>query len=277
MLRIDVFKFKFNLRKPCLRKGPHEMGFKKGGTKAKKSRKARSCVERRAQKTWRKSDSGNGYNGWIRDLTADGDVERHPGPPEFWGPLLAANANETTARVRYGPAVAEFLPYVQDCGEDLYSRDDADYWLAHYIHAEYAKGSTARGTRKGHCRNALYGLEHFYPAFQPLQVSRRCIAGWDRLLPSTPYAPMHQDVVHALAAVMCLLGCHGAAVALLVSFDCWLRVSEVAGLRPGDVVDNRGAADPAGRGVAVYLETTKTGRRQAVLVESPQVADLLVA
>ena len=91
---------------------------------------------------------------------------------------------------------------------------------------------------------------------------------------------MHLDVAHALAAVMCLLGCHGAAVALLVSFDCLLRISEVSGLKARDVVDNRGHVDPAGRGVAVYLEATKTGRRQAVLdllVESLEVAALLVA
>ena len=154
---------------------------------------------------------------------------KNPGPPEFWGPLLAATVNSQTSTARYGPAVVEFLTYVQECGEDLYSKDDADYWLAHYIHLEYAKGPTTRGTRKGHCRNAVYGLEHFYPAFKQLTISRRCIAGWDRLLPPTPYAPMHLDVAHALAAVMCLLGCHGAAVALLVSFDCWLRISQVSG------------------------------------------------
>ena len=202
---------------------------------------------------------------------------QNPGPPEFWGPLLAANVNAQTSSVRYGPAVIEFLNYVQNFGEDLYSKDDADYWLAHYIHVEYAKGATARGTRKGHCRNVVYGLEHFYPAFKPLTVSRRCIRGWDRLLPPTPYAPMHQDVALALATVMSLVGCVGAAIALLVSYDCWLRISEAAGLKPRDVVDNRGQADAAGRGVAVYLETTKTGRRQAVLVESPALADILVA
>ena len=202
---------------------------------------------------------------------------KNPGPPEFWGPLLAANVNEETSTARYGPAVVEFLRYVQDCGEDLYSKDDADYWMAHYIHVEYAKGATARGTRKGHCRNAVFGLEHFYPAFKQLTVARRCIRGWDRLLPPTPYAPMHQDVALALPVVMCILGCLGAAVALLVSFDCWLRISEVAGLKARDIVDNRSQADPAGRGVAVYLETTKTGRRQAVLVESPEIGDLLVA
>ena len=124
--------------------------------------------------------------------------------------------------------------------EDLYSKDGADYWLAHYIHLVDAKGPITRGTRKWHCRNAVYGLEHFSPAFKPLTVSRRCIAGWDRLLPPTPYEPMHLDVALALAAVMCLLGCQGAAVALLVSFDCWLRISEVSVLKARDVVDNRG-------------------------------------
>ena len=88
---------------------------------------------------------------------------------------------------------------------------------------------------------------------------------------------MHLDVALALAVVISLVGCVGAAIALLVSYDCWLRISEAARLKPRDVVDNRGQADAAGRGVAVYLETTKTGRRQAVLVESPALADILVA
>ena len=88
---------------------------------------------------------------------------------------------------------------------------------------------------------------------------------------------MHQDFALALPVVMCILGCLGAAVALLVSFDCWLRISEVAGLKARDIVDNRSQADPTGRGVAVYLATTKTGTRQAVLVESPEIGDLLVA
>ena len=136
---------------------------------------------------------GRGHGGYAAMRVGEA---KKPGPPEFWGPLLAATVNEQTSTARYGPAVVEFLRYVQECGEDLFSKDDADYWLAHYIHVEYAKVPT-RGTRKGHCRNAVYGLEHFYPAFKPLTVSRRCIVGWDRLLPPTPYAPMHLDVACA--------------------------------------------------------------------------------
>ena len=87
-----------------------------------------------------------------------------------------------------------------------------------------------------------------------------------------PAAPMPRDLAFALAATAALAGDLAAAIAMFLSHDCWLRISEVAGLRPRDVVHNRGSADPAGRGVAVYLATTKTGRRQAVLVDSPELA-----
>ena len=66
----------------------------------------------------------------------------------------------------------------------------------------------------------------------------------------------------------------GVGIAILLSFDCLLRISEVAGLRVGVIVDHRARADPVGRGVAVYLRTTKTGRRQAVMIEDSALASL---
>ena len=40
---------------------------------------------------------------------------------------------------------------------------------------------------------------------------------------------------------------------MLLSHDCWLRISEVAGLTVDAVVDQRGAEDVVMRGVAVFL------------------------
>ena len=74
-----------------------------------------------------------------------------------------------------------------------------------------------------------------------------------------------------------LAGAVAVGIAVLLSFDCLLRISKVAGLRVGDIVDHRAQADPVGRGVAVYLRVTKTGRRQAVMVEDPALAELPVA
>ena len=87
---------------------------------------------------------------------------------------------------------------------------------------------------------------------------------------------MPLDFCYACAVTCALAGAVAVAVALLVSFDCLLRISEVAALKVGDVVDHRAQADPVGRGVAVYLRSTKTGRRQAVMIEDAAVAELLV-
>ena len=63
---------------------------------------------------------------------------------------------------------------------------------------------------------------------------------------------------------------------MMVSYDCWLRISEISGITAADVHDTRAQVDPVGRGVSVFLPETKTGRRQAVSVEEPAVAALLL-
>ena len=88
---------------------------------------------------------------------------------------------------------------------------------------------------------------------------------------------MPKDLVDALALVCALAGDVAVGVAILLSFDCLLRISEVAGLRVGDIVDHRHQADIVGRGVAVYLRSMKTGVRQAVRIEDPALATLVVA
>ena len=87
---------------------------------------------------------------------------------------------------------------------------------------------------------------------------------------------MPKDLVDALALVCALAGNVAVGLAILLSFDCLLRISEVAGLRVGDIVDHRQQADAVGRGVAVYLRSTKTGLRQAVQIDDPHLAAVLV-
>ena len=136
---------------------------------------------------------------------------------------------------------------------------------------------TTGAASKSQCACALYGIEFFMPEAKPLKLPRACFKGWNKLVPPTPYAPMPKDLVDALALMCALAGDVAVGLAILLSFDCLLRISEVAGLRVGDIVDHRQQADAVGRGVAVYLRVTKTGRRQAVQIEDPHLAGLLVA
>ena len=195
-----------------------------------------------------------------------------PGPPTFWSPLLAGRVGSATLHKRYIPAVRDFVAFVADYGDSVDSAAECEYWLAFYMHTSYVTGLAA----KSRCNMALYGIEFFMPEARPLKLPRACMRGWDKLVPPTPYAPMPLDLVHAVAVTCALAGAVAVGIAILLSFDCLLRISEVAALRVGDIVDHRAQADPVGRGVAVYLRSTKTGRRQAVMIEDPALASLLV-
>ncbi len=176
-------------------------------------------------------------------------------------------------RERYAAAVKGFIVFVRGYGDRIDSADDLDYWLAYYAHHAYTTGKPAKGT----LQKALAGVEHWFPEGQRLVLARRCLRGWDRLVPPRPAAPMPRDLVFACAATCCLGGDLAVGVALLVAYDCWLRISEVAGLTPETVVDHRDIADPLGRGVSVFLPVAKTGRRQAVQIESAEVTALVLA
>ena len=148
---------------------------------------------------------------------------------------------------------------------------DLAHWLSYYAHTAYTRGWPSQGE----VAKAVFGIEHFLPEVKPLSLARRCLRGWARLQPPQPAAPMPRDLVLAVAGVLALLGSPGAALAVLVSFDCWLRISEVSSLTVDAVVDHRGQPDPLSHGVLVYLPVTKTGRRQAVRVEDATVAEML--
>ncbi len=217
---------------------------------------------------------GRGQGGYAALRVGDSSK---PGPVywnSFWSGLLDANILPQT-RERYSAEVSNFLSFVSEWGGigEIEQGPDLDYWLAFYAHMAWTTGHVSKGA----VYKALHGCEHWLPECKPLRLARRCMRGWDRLQPPRPAAPMPRDLALACAALSCLGGRLGVGVAMLVSYDCWLRISEVCGLTPADVVDNRLAADPVMRGVSVFLPETKTGRRQAVRIAEAGVADLLVA
>ena len=189
----------------------------------------------------------------------------------FWSPLLDGNLKDGS-RQRYAVEVRHFVEFVRDRGDRVDTREDLDYWMAYYCHVAYTDGHPSKGA----VEKALAGVEHWLPEFKPLPLTRRCVRGWGKLRPPQPAAPFPRDLVWACATLACLSGDVAVGVAMLVAYDCWLRISEISGITAADVHDTRGQVDPVGRGVSVFLPETKTGRRQAVTVEDPAVAALLL-
>jgi len=196
-----------------------------------------------------------------------------PAAALFWSPLLDGNARETTL-ARYRTEVQALCAFIRDQdGARIESSEEFDYWVAYYAHFAYTSGSPAKGA----VQKALAGVEFWLPEVKPLSLARRCVRGWDRLVPPRPAAPLPLDLVVASTALLCLTGALAEGTALLLAFDCWLRIGEVAGLLTDDIVDNRMATDAAVRGVSVFLPLAKTGRRQAVRLADPAVASLVLA
>ena len=217
-------------------------------------------------------EEGAGHD-WKRGKRL-GEAE-NPGPGQlqpFWTPLLDGNVKAQTL-TRYDAEARHFIEFVRERGDRIHTKEDLDYWMSYYCHIAYTDGYRSKSA----CEKALAGLEHWLPEFKPLPLTRRCLRGWGRLQPPQPAAPFPRDLVWACATLACLSGDVAAGVAMLVAYDCWLRISEVSGVTVADVYDSRRQVDPVGRGVSVFLPETKTGRRQAVMVEEPAVAALLLA
>lgn len=109
-----------------------------------------------------------------------------------------------------------------------------------------------------------------------LHSARQCLRGWERTRQSRSHPPLTWELTVLLACTLLRSGHHGAAVGMLVAFDCYLRVSELTRLRRCDIVmpnDPRfGSAD---RNMAVVLKHTKTGANQSVPLFDVDVAQVL--
>jgi len=127
--------------------------------------------------------------------------------------------------------------------------------------------------------NALNAVAYHRPDVKArLFISRQCIKGWKRIKRTLSYPPITWELTVAIAVAMAQRGLHGPAVATLVAFDCYLRVTEMTRIHLHDVVlPNDARMGRAHTAMAVCLAETKTGRNQSVALDRQSVRDILCA
>ena len=125
--------------------------------------------------------------------------------------------------------------------------------------------------------HALSAVVHQRPDLRhQLPVARQCIRGWEKVRTSTPHAPLTWELTVLMACTMARSGYHGPAVAMLLAFDCFLRVGELTRIRRSDVVTpNDSRMGRAHATMAVVLRVAKTGKMQSVGIASADVGELL--
>ena len=127
---------------------------------------------------------------------------------------------------------------------------------------------------RSHATAALYGCLFFYPILSDhVALAKRALKGWGRVEPSVQRPPMPWVVAQVIAARWMLHGHRAYAVALLLGFDCYFRVSELCGIKLRHVTS-------AGTGKAKFgsiaLPKTKTGENQGVRLRPNYVRTLFL-
>ena len=187
--------------------------------------------------------------------------------------LLKAVHAEST-RKKYEDAVAKFVSWMSSSGFQCYDWSELDAALTEYFHDLYTEKA---GACRSRAEATVSGLVALMPAVKPyLLESRLALRGWRRLVPPVAYPPMTWDLAVCVAVRMAATGHWSSGVGVLLSFECYLRIGELAGLRRKDVAD---VGDPrlgsVYGGMALRLRRTKTGNNKWVAVRSVVVRQLV--
>jgi integrase len=176
----------------------------------------------------------------------------------------------------YNRSLSSFLTYARLSPQQLLSAPATrlDRLLAVYIQHSYDTASPFT-----YAAHALHAVVYHRPDLKArMFVSRQCLKGWERVKKSTSHPPLTWELTVAIACTLARSGFHAPAVAMLLAFDCYLRVGELTRLRLRDIVmphDSRmGRAHTA---MAVCLARSKTGLNQSVGLARPEVAAVLCA
>lgn len=174
----------------------------------------------------------------------------------------------------YSKQLGSFLSHARLNRRTFYAASAAQIDLALAVYVQFCYDAQSSFTYASHALNAVV---HQRPELRhQLSLSRQCIRGWDKVRTSASHAPLTWELTVLMACTMARSGYHGPAIAMLVAFDCFLRVGELTRIRLTDVVmPNDARMGRAHTAMAVVLRTAKTGKMQSVSVWSSDVAQLL--
>jgi integrase len=174
----------------------------------------------------------------------------------------------------YSKQLGSFLSHARlDTRSFLAARaSEVDRALAVYIQACYDARSSFT-----YVSQALSGAVHQRPDLRHrLPISRQCLCGWDKTREATSHPPLTWELTVVMACTLARSGYHGPAIAMLLAFDCFLRVGELTRIRFTDIVmPNDPRTGRAHSTMAVVLRTAKTGKMQPVGIADPDVARLV--
>lgn len=190
--------------------------------------------------------------------------------------LLVASYSKTTKRL-YSNAVALFL---NKYGLELHQISLIPITYLDHLLSRYFLYLFNSGVGKAVPSQTLCGLDMYIPGIkQFLPYSRRALRGYQSLKPSSSRPPMPWTVCLVIAFWLARKGKTSMAIAVLVSFDCYLRIGEMLQLTKADVAMNHdprlGLSSNESR-VHIHIRKAKTGILQGCEIKNMQIQSLVL-
>jgi integrase len=209
-------------------------------------------------------------------------------------PLLIQRVSDKTLSL-YSNAANRFIKYCKHhfgssppidkpSPEDIHM---VDLLLMNYITSMYRSNPHQSVTQANHCFNGLiYMRPHLYGE---LRYAKAAIKGWTRMKPWKSRAPIPWNMTCIVAVIMAQSFPLHYAVATLLAFDCYLRISEITALTNSDVILSwTGSSEEKQRDISslhpdelsshktlIRLAHTKTGDNKMVILNRPSIGILL--
>jgi len=210
----------------------------------------------------------------------------------MWGIYNARYAPGTSKQ--YAKAYGRFRQWCMEHhididAEAVKQQHHIDNILSVYLTELYLHNDKMGSSGKTEAVHTVFGLLHFQTHLQKstLRKALGILDGWGRLKPSISTPPMSFKITVAVAVAMARSGYTEAAIATLVAWDCYLRVSEYCNLQVKDVIPshdtridvsssshNTSSSAPS---TIITLPHSKTGTHQSVAIRNPQIDALLTA
>lgn len=211
--------------------------------------------------------------------------------------LMLYNASKHSKTIAaYQKASSKFLLWCRNNNINInamLSSHDAsvDNTMSQYLSELYLYHHQRGSSGKTEAQHTVFGLLHSQPQLHKTQVQRSIamLSGWNRIKPSTPHPPMRWIIAVAVAVTMLSNGHTAAAVATLLAWDCYLRVSELCNMKamhvlmpsdprnPADAVNTIHSPWRSGPRTIIAIPHNKSGTAQYVAVENEYIQTILSA
>jgi integrase len=203
------------------------------------------------------------------DATLGFPGEGPAGREDFLG--MAAFAPSTMSK--YRRALGIFFGWLDQEGWTPDTVRDLDSALTAFLNDLYLARA---GRHRSYGEAAVAGIQMMLPELKRrLPVASRALRGWRRLSPPVAHPPLTRDLAVLIGVTMALRGKWSQGVAVVLAFDCYLRIGELLGLRSEDVADVGDARVGVAHLPILRLAKTKRGSAQSVCLRDAGTVLLL--